>query len=94
VRKEREMSEKRQVNGPPARLGRLAGLLAFVTLMAVICLLSPGSPLRAAPKPALPGGPTEVGGIIDTDTTWTAADSPYVVTANTLVSIWEAALTG
>ena len=80
------MSEKRRMNSPPARLGRLVGLSAFVVLMAVICLLSPGSPLRAAPKPALLGGPTEVGGIIDTDTTWTAADSPYVVTANTLVS--------
>ena len=65
------MSEKRQVNGPPARLGRLVGLLPFVILMAVICLLSPGSPLRAAPKPALLDGPTEVsGGIIITDTTW------------------------
>ena len=38
------MSEKRQVNGPPARLGRLAGLLASVILVAVIYLLSPGSP--------------------------------------------------
>jgi hypothetical protein len=47
------MSEKRQVNAPPARLERLVGLLAFVILMAVICLLSPCSPLRAAPKPAL-----------------------------------------
>ena len=80
------MSEKRQVNVSPARLGRFVGLLAFVVLMAAICLLSPGSPLRAAPKPALLGGPTYVSGIIDTDTTWTAADSPYVVTANTLVS--------
>jgi hypothetical protein len=53
AQKEREMSEKRQVNAPPARLERLVGLLAFVILMAVICLLSPGSPLRAAPKPAL-----------------------------------------
>ena len=64
------MSENRHKNGPPARLARLAGLLAFVVLMAVICLLSPGSPLRAAPKLALLGGPTYVGGIIDTDTTW------------------------
>ena len=64
------MSENRQVNGPPARLGRLVGLLAFVILMAAICLLSPGSPLRAAPKPALLGGPTEVSGVIDTDATW------------------------
>ena len=64
------MSEKGQMNGPPARLGRLVVLLAFVILVAVICLLSPGSPLRAAPKPALLGGPTEAGGIIDTDTTW------------------------
>ncbi len=87
------MSEKRQVNGPPARLGRLVILLAFAILVAVIYLLSPGSPLRAAPKPALLGGPTEVSGIISTDTTWTAADSPYVVTGNTLVSIWKAALT-
>ncbi len=63
------MCEKRQMNGSPARLGRLVGLLVFVVLMAAICLLSPGSPLRAAPKPALLGGPTEVGGIIDTDTT-------------------------
>ena len=80
------MSEKRQVNGPPTRLGRLVVLLAFVVLMAVICLLSPGSPLRAAPKPALLGGPTEVSGVINTDTTWTAADSPYVVTGNVVVS--------
>ena len=55
------------------------GLLAFVILAAVIYLLSPGSPLRAAPKPALLGGPTYVGGIIDTDTTWTLANSPYIV---------------
>ena len=73
------MSEKRQMNGPPARLGRLAGLLAFVILVAVIYLISPGSPLRAAPKPALLGGPTEVSGIIDTDTTW----------PNFLWSAWE-----
>ena len=33
------------------------------------CLLSPGSPLRAAPKPALLAGPTYVSGIIDTDAT-------------------------
>ncbi len=64
------MSEKRQVNGPPARLGRLVVLLAFAILVAAICLLSPGSPLRAAPKPTLLGGPIEVSGIIDTDTTW------------------------
>jgi len=72
VRKEKEMSEKRQGNGPPARLGRLVGPLAltFVILVAVIYPLSPGSPLRAAPKPALLGGPTEVGGAINTDTTW------------------------
>ena len=60
------MSEKRQMNGSPARLGRLVGTwsyraLAFVILMAATYLLSPGSPLRA--------GPTEVGGIIDTDIT-------------------------
>jgi len=52
------MSEKRRMNGPLARLGKFAGLLAFVILVAAICLLSPGSPLRAAPKPALLGGPT------------------------------------
>ena len=62
------MSEKRHKNGPPARLGRLVVLLAFVILVAVIYLLSPSSPLRAAPKLALLGGPTEVGGVIDTDT--------------------------
>ena len=68
MRKGMEMNEKKQMNAP-ARLGRLVVLLAFVILMAVIYLLSPGSPLRAAPKQALLGGPTEVGGIIDTDTT-------------------------
>jgi len=52
------MSEKKRMNGPPARLGRLVVLLVFVVLMAVVCQLSPGSPLRAAPKPALLGGPT------------------------------------
>ena len=80
------MSEKRQMNGSPAKMGRLVGLLAFVILTAAICLLSPGSPLRAAPKPALLGGPTDVNGIIDTDTTWTLANSPYIVMGNILIS--------
>jgi len=29
---------------------------------------------------------TDVGGIIDTDTTWTLAGSPYIVTSNVLVN--------
>ena len=44
------MSEKRQVNGPPARLGRLAGPLAFVILTAAICLFLFDSSLWATPS--------------------------------------------
>ena len=36
----------------------------------VVAVRHNSSPLRAAPKLALLGGPTYVGGIIDTDTTW------------------------
>ena len=43
------MSEKRQRNGSPARLGRLAGLLTFVILVAAIYLLASGVFLWAAP---------------------------------------------
>ena len=45
------MSNKRQKNGSPARLGRL-GLLAFVILMAAICLLFLGFTFRTAPTRA------------------------------------------
>ena len=30
-------------------------------------------------------GPTEISGVISTDTTWTVANSPYIITAKTLV---------
>ncbi len=43
------MNEKRQVNGPPARLGRIVGPLVFVILTAAVCLLLLGYPLQAAP---------------------------------------------
>jgi len=46
------MSEKRQVNGSPNRLARLAGPLAFVILTAAICLVLFGSPLWAFPDPS------------------------------------------
>ena len=69
-----------------ARLKRLAGLLALATLTAAIGLLCLGSNLRSATEAAQLGGPTEVNGIIDTDTTWTLANSPYIVTGNILVS--------
>ena len=45
------MSKKRQKNGSPARLGRL-GLLAFVILMAAICLLFLGFTFSTAPARA------------------------------------------
>ena len=44
------MSEKRQVNGPPARLGRLVGLFACVILIAAICLPLFGPSPWAAPS--------------------------------------------
>ena len=31
------------------------------------------------------GATTEVGGLIDTDTSWTLENSPYIVTTNVLV---------
>ncbi len=47
------MNEKRQVNGPPARPGRLVGPLVFVILVAAGCLLLLGFPIRAAPDRGL-----------------------------------------
>ena len=47
------MNEKRQINGPTTRLGRLVSLLVFVILTAAVCLLLLGSPLRAAPDRSL-----------------------------------------
>ena len=44
------MNERRQVNRPPARLGRLVAPLTFVILTAAVCLLLSGSPLQAAPE--------------------------------------------
>jgi hypothetical protein len=84
--REAEMSDKRQKTTPLVRLKTLARLLAFATLAAAICLLFLGSTLRAAPEPVLLGGPTYVSGVIDTDTNWTVADSPYLVTGDLTVS--------
>ncbi len=47
------MNEKKEVNGPTTRLGRLVGPLIFVILTAAVCLLLSGSPLRAAPDRSL-----------------------------------------
>lgn len=81
-----KVSEKRQKNGSPARLKRLASLSAFVILIAAICLLFLDSTLKAAPEMVALGSPTYVSGVIDTDTNWTIADSPYLVTGDLTVS--------
>ena len=80
------MSENRQVGAPSARLKRFISLLILVIFTATIGLLFFGSTLKGATEAAQLGGPTEVSGIIDADTTWTLANSPYIVTGNILVS--------
>ena len=40
----------------------------------------------AVPGAALSAGPTNVSGTISVDTTWTAANSPYIVTGNVTVA--------
>jgi len=57
--KKMEMSEKRPGNDLTTnKLGRLAAPLLFVMLMAAVCLLVSGSPLRAAPDHSLFGQTT------------------------------------
>ena len=61
---------------------RLAAMAAICTVLVGAGVFS-GSflGLRALAGPSM----AEVGGVIDTDTTWTVANSPYVVTSSVLV---------
>jgi hypothetical protein len=59
-------------------LHRSVSLFAAAAFAAAIAFTS-SLPLHAS-------GPTEVSGILDTDTTWTAANSPYLATGNIMVS--------
>lgn len=53
-------------------------LVAAATLAAAVSM--------AAPSGARAGAPTNVSGTISSDTTWTPADSPYIVTGHVFVS--------
>ena len=55
-------------------------VVALVSVLLLTLALIPTPPIQA-------GGPTYVGGIISSDTTWTLANSPYVVNKNILVSL-------
>jgi RHS repeat-associated protein len=52
----------------------------------LVLLVVVGAGVAVVARPAVGSGPTNVSGTISSDTTWTAANSPYVMTGNVTVS--------